>query len=244
MSRRLAVMLFAMALVAVIILRISLRSMYGPESRAPREIKSAPLVQPAPAVVPPLKHPHRGRPIVASGIHSLPELFAAMHDPAVRENFRGFDFDSARLTVLDHSVLAFIAYRIDGHGVYWSTAPALLLRGEIVWRDQFGNLLRARCGNRAALAPAFPVSPENENPDAILSAEESPATFAPVTPTAAKTGPSISPVYYLPPVGGPLGGVGGGVPVSSADNPMPNLFLCGVFCFAVVKMVRSLRRYQ
>lgn len=131
-------------------------------------------------IVTPLKHKPQGRPVIEGGIHNLHDLYNAMHNPDISENFSGFNFSSAHLIVLDHSVLAFVSFRVDGKGLFWTTSPVVMLRGETVWTDDNGNYLRSRCGNRISFAPGFRVLPQEEVPEMIL---EMP-TVVPITPIA------------------------------------------------------------
>jgi hypothetical protein len=176
----------------------------------------------APIVAPPVPHhaPH-GQPIVEGGITTAQGLWRAIHDPAIAESFAGFDFATARLVELNHSVLAFVSYRLDGRGVFWTVSPVLIQRGEMVWVDKGGNMLRVRCGNRIAFAPGTRVAPSEETPDTPLTYPEAPG-WHPV--------PGISTTRYTPitPVGSPGGPIFLIHSTSGADNPAPSLIFVGV----------------
>jgi hypothetical protein len=149
-----------------------------------RPIKQMPLFHPpagtpglsVSVLNPSLKRVPHGKPIVDHGIHNYVELFNAMQDPSIAENFKGFDFSTAHLKILDHSVLAFVSFRVDGKGVFWATTPILIKKGELIWVDDNGSVLRAKCGNRINYSPGFPVNTEEE----MIAVFETPSESTPV----------------------------------------------------------------
>jgi len=110
---------------------------------------------------------HRGHAIVKTGIHSVADLYRIiLSDPEAARHYAGFNLDKAYMTTLQHSVLAFISFRVDGKGIFWSTKPELLRTGEQVLTDG-ASYIRARCGNRIAFAPQAPTNTQEEIPEML-----------------------------------------------------------------------------
>ena len=197
--------------------------------------RSEELAPPPSAPAIPKHRPH-GQPIVEGGIQTAQGLWRAIHDPAIAESFVGFDFATARLVPIDHSVLAFVSYRLDGRGVFWTVSPVLIQRGELVWVDESGNMLRVRCGNRVAFAPGQRVAPSEETPDSAVE------FVAPVYRPA----PGVNVTHYTPLVNSPVGSPGGPIfpshPTSGADNPMPGAYLMAGVAALILALRRALRR--
>jgi len=156
---------------------------------------------------------HRGHAIVKNGVHSVRDLYRIiLSDPEAAAHYAGFNLDAAYLTTLDHTVLAFVSYRVDGKGIFWSSKPELLRAGEEVLTDGVG-FIRARCGNRIAFAPQTPVDTTEEIPTE-LTPLESLSTSTVNLPELRNTPVET---YTLPPT--PYGPVGGGTPVVPASLP-------------------------
>ena len=90
--------------------------------------------------------------VVPGGVQDARELkWAVEHDPVVREHYRGFDYDHARIVRLVLERTAYISYRI-GNKVYWTRRRIKLKKGETLITD--GKITaRTRCGNRVEEMP-------------------------------------------------------------------------------------------
>jgi hypothetical protein len=142
-----------------------------------------------------------GHSIVKGGIHSLGELLNVIAtDPLAAQHYKGFDITHARFIRLDHNIMAYISYRVDGQGIYWSSKPELILAGEEVITDGT-NFIRVRCGNMISYAPQSPAE-SNEPTDTDTIVETfTPFTSAPLAESA-----------NVPPGGTPNGTPGGTPP--------------------------------
>jgi hypothetical protein len=117
---------------------------------------SATMVAASPRPLAPAR-PVYGHSIVKGGIHSLGELLDVIAtDPLAAKHYKGFDITHARFFRLDHNIMAYVSYRIDGKGIYWTSKPVLIMAGEEVITDGT-NFIRARCGNMIAFASQLPV---------------------------------------------------------------------------------------
>lgn len=183
---------------------------------------------------------HSGHAVVRGGIHNLPQLAAAMSNPEIAANFAGIDIGAMHPVVLDHSVIAWVSYYVDGAGLFWTVNPVLLRRGEVVLTDG-SNYVRAQCGNRIAFAPGARVAPAYEEIPATLETPLSVTehTAPPVTRNYPPS--SIPPVYPLaPPIYTPF------LPRSTggADNPAPTAEIGGII-LGLTRIARKLlRRFQ
>ena len=159
----------------------------------------------------------RGHAIVKTGVHSVADLyFIILTDPEAARHYAGFNLNNAYLTTLDHTVLAFVSYRVDGKGIFWSSRPELLQAGEEVLTDGV-SFIRARCGNRIAFAPQLPVN-TNEEITGELTPPESSLSVAPISNIPELHETRIE-TYSLPRTpAGPIGG-GSGTPVAPASLP-------------------------
>jgi hypothetical protein len=71
-----------------------------------------------------------GHSIVRGGIHSLGQLLDVIaRDPLAAQHYKGFDITRARFIRLDHNIMAYVSYRVDGKGIYWTSKPELILAG-------------------------------------------------------------------------------------------------------------------
>ena len=158
-----------------------------------------------------------GHSIVKGGIHSLAELLDVIaRDPLAAQHYKGFDISRARFIRLDHNIMAYVSYRVDGAGIYWTSHPVLIMAGEEVITDGT-NYIRARCGNVISYSQQAPVSPdEPSDTDTIVAyvappapppaefAEDYSSVEVPLTTTQSETVPPASPsegpsTNYLPP---------------------------------------------
>jgi hypothetical protein len=98
-----------------------------------------------------------GHSIVKGGIHSLGELLDVIAtDPLAAQHYKGFDVAKAHFMRMDHNIMAYVSYRVDGGGIYWTKEPKLIMAGEEVITDGT-NYIRVRCGNEISYAQQAPV---------------------------------------------------------------------------------------
>ena len=129
-----------------------------------------------------------GHSLVPGGIHSIADLaIVTRRDPALAEHYQDFDLSQGRLVTLDRDILGFVSYRLDG-AIYWQKRPALIAKGEQVLTDG-SNVIRARCGNRIAESPHFPVSPAEPTDMDIVVGELTAPPDAPFDPSKAPSAP-------------------------------------------------------
>ena len=180
--------------------------------------------------------------VIPGGISSAAELRdAAAHDVVVGEHYAGFNYDRARVIVVDHPRLVYLSYRRGGR-VHWSSKQASLHSGEKLITD--GKITaRERCGNQVSVlpqsntAPDEPLVAELDQPDAVASGIElpsggfnsnllNPEPVMPIGPGSGGTpaGGGFTPVFPGPPgvsmpfpVGPPIS-VGGNVCVPGKEN--------------------------
>ncbi len=119
--------------------------------------------QPVRAVATTVRRAVYGHSLVPGGIASPEELMALIHaDPQLAEHYKGFDLSKAQIVTLDHDMLAYVSYRLE-NGIYWTTHPLLIRKGERVITDG-ANFIRGACGNRISYVPRMPtnaVDPED-----------------------------------------------------------------------------------
>ena len=140
-----------------------------------------------------------GHSIVKGGIHSLGELMDVIaRDPLAAQHYKGFDITRARFIRLDHNIMAYVSYRVDGKGIYWTAKPELIMAGEEVITDGT-NFIRVRCGNMISYSPQSPV--ETDSPTDTNNIVQ---TFTPFADT-----PLANQVAFTPD-----GNTGGGTPPS------------------------------
>jgi hypothetical protein len=98
-----------------------------------------------------------GHSLVPGGIASPEELMALIHaDPQLAEHYKGFDLSKAQIVTLDQDMLAYVSYRLE-NGIYWTTHPLLIRKGEKVITDG-ANFIRGACGNRISYVPRMPTN--------------------------------------------------------------------------------------
>jgi hypothetical protein len=154
-----------------------------------------------------------GHSIVKGGIHTLGELLDVIAtDPVAAQHYKGFDITRARFFRLDHNIMAYVSYRVDGKGIYWTSKPVLILAGEEVITDGT-NFIRVRCGNMIAFASQLPMETESATdtdtivetlpplPEDVLmsSLEATPSISAGVPPVVAPPASCCSGEGYFPP---------------------------------------------
>jgi hypothetical protein len=96
--------------------------------------------------------------VIPGGIGSPDELREAVaEDSVVANHYADFGLKRANFVTLGRDQAFYVSYRLPS-GVYWTSRPMLLHRGEKLVTDGF-NLARVRCGNRLSEVPLLPVSP-------------------------------------------------------------------------------------
>ena len=131
-----------------------------------------------------------GHSIIKGGIHSLGELLDVIAtDPVAAQHYKGFDITRARFFRLDHNIMAYVSYRVDGKGIYWTSKPVLIMAGEEVITDGT-NFIRVRCGNMIAFASQLPMETESAT-DTDTIVETLPAIPAPFLTASLESAPSI-----------------------------------------------------
>jgi hypothetical protein len=147
-----------------------------------------------------------GHSIVKGGIHSVGELLDVIAtDPLAAQHYKGFDITRARFVRLDHNIMAYVSYRVDGKGIYWTAKPVLIMAGEEVITDGT-NFIRVRCGNMIAFASQLPmeVEPATDTETIVetLSPLPEPRLMASLNATPIIPGgnsPSVTPPVVAPP---------------------------------------------
>jgi hypothetical protein len=165
--------------------------------------------------------------VVPGGVRDARELkWAAEHDPVVRDHYRGFDYNNARVVRLVLERTAYISYRI-GNKVYWTRRRIKLKKGETLITD--GKITaRTRCGNRV-----------EEMPQQLTSVLEPPAVqFDEPAMPALGTASSTPPVPFVSSLSQSPTGLGPAPPLTVVDTfpggtwvpilPPPLPGVCGV----------------
>ena len=188
---------------------------------APSRIPAA-SPQPVRAVATTVRRAVYGHSLVPGGIASPEELMALIHaDPQLAEHYKGFDLSKAQIVTLDHDILAYVSYRLE-NGIYWTTRPLLIRKGEKVITDG-ANFIRGACGNRISYVPRMPTNTFDPEDIAYVVAFRSvdpadPAGPPPADPSQVDAlvpplGPFPVPVPPAVPGLGPSGAGAPGVPL-------------------------------
>jgi hypothetical protein len=146
-----------------------------------------------------------GHSIVKGGIHSLGELLDVIAtDPLAAQHYRGFDITRARFIRLDHDIMAYVSYRVDGKGIYWTSKPVLIMAGEEVITDGT-NFIRVRCGNMIAFGSQSPmeIEPATDTETIVETLPPLPAPYLMAILNATPTVPSGNLPHVIPPVVAP-----------------------------------------
>jgi hypothetical protein len=187
-----------------------------------------PAAQPADAAN---NHPVYAHSIVKGGIHSVAELLEVLRtNPEVAAHYRNFDVSKAQIVTLNHPLIGFVSYRIEGKGIFWTIHPISIPANEPLLFD--GNLyIRLRCGNVISTRPMARVNkaeeptdldtvvdlippfhesgPSDESSEFFPGATQQSGT-APGSPSASGGSGSTPPVHIqvstIPPVTGGVGG--------------------------------------
>lgn len=148
--------------------------------------------------------------VIPGGIQSAEELREALaEDPVVADHYADFGLKHVNFVTLGRDQAFYVSYRIPS-GVFWTSRPMLLHRGEKLVTDGF-NLARVRCGNRLSEVPLLPVSPiqpvpEEMNVASVVRAPQGilhaahffrpPIVFVPIIPFFVPPGGSGSPPFF------------------------------------------------
>ena len=158
--------------------------------------------------------------VIPGGVQSPDELRDAVAgDLVVAKHYSDFGLRNVKFVTLARDQAFYVSYRVPS-GVYWTSRPMLLHRGEKLVTDGF-NLARVRCGNRLSEVPLLPVSPAAPAPAELNVASvvrpptgvlntahflRRPVVFFPIVP------------FFVP----PGGGVPGVPPIGFAPLPAAN----------------------
>lgn len=126
--------------------------------------RASQVVTPAAEKFKPLKLVYRNS-VIPGGVHSQSALASAQRDPVVAAHYAGFDVAAARTVRVEQSRLVHVSYRI-GDKIYWTKKKVRLALGEILLSDG-KHLTRARCGNRIADEPQFPLLANEPAPEVL-----------------------------------------------------------------------------
>lgn len=149
--------------------------------------------------------------VIPGGVQSADELREAVADDAVvADHYADFGLKHVNFVTLGRDQAFYVSYRLPT-GVYWTSRPMLLHRGEKLVTDGF-NLARVRCGNRLSEVPLAPISPiqpapEEMNVASVVRAPQGilhpahllhrpPIVFVPIIPFFIPPGGSGPPPFF------------------------------------------------
>jgi len=93
--------------------------------------------------------------VVKGGVHNVAALRTSINDdPVVREHYRGFNLNQARMITADAPKKLYASYRIKDK-VFWTSKPLTISKGEALVTDGV-HLSRARCANRLSETAPHP----------------------------------------------------------------------------------------
>ena len=206
---------------------------------------------PAPLPIPQPPDPSHHNPIYAhsivnGGVRSVEELLEVLRtDPEVAAHYKNINLAKAHIVTLDHPLFAYVSYRIDGKGIYWTMRPVSIPAQESLLTDG-RTYIRTRCGNVIAATPKAPTNKLSEPSDldtVVVSSPppiqetgapdelsgvsmDPPPTSEDIVPdsplnaaTPSPTTRSLSPASLAPPGGG---GICPGCPIVSPFPTQPN----------------------
>jgi len=178
--------------------------------------------------------------VIPGGVESGEELREAIaDDPVVANHYSDFGLQHVSFVTLGRDQAFYVSYRLQS-GVYWTSRPMLLHRGERLVTDGF-NLARVRCGNRLSEVPLLPVSPTQPTPEemnvaGVVRAPQGVLTSAQIFHRPVIPFIPIVPFFFLP------GGGGGPVFFSLAPLPAPGYLTIVVICSLILLLRFALRR--
>jgi hypothetical protein len=100
--------------------------------------------------------------------------------------------------------MAYVSYRVDGKGIYWTSKPVLIMAGEEVITDGT-NFIRVRCGNMIAFGSQSPmeIEPATDTETIVETLPPLPAPYLMAILNATPTVPSGNLPQVIPPVVAP-----------------------------------------
>lgn len=106
--------------------------------------------------------------VIPGGAYNAAELrTAAQNEPLIREHYRDFKLDQARLVVLRQNRQQYVSYRMAGQ-IFWTKKRLLIPKGAILLTDG-SHYARTRCGNRLSDTPQKETSGVEPAPAALNS---------------------------------------------------------------------------
>lgn len=131
-------------------------------------------------------------PLIPGGLKNLNDFKAHVNRDSNLKRFyeaNGFDFSCVSQDTLDQNEWAQVTYR-SNKDIKWSNTPLLLLKGEMIFKDCQGHVIRAQCGNSVAYVKDdigsldLPISPLVETPETTEIASNTPIPSIGTLPTA------------------------------------------------------------
>ncbi len=147
----------------------------------------------------------------------------------VAEHYADFGLKQVRFVTLGRDQAFYVSYRLPS-GVFWTSRPMLLRRGEKLVTDGF-NLARVRCGNRLSEVPLLPVSPVQPAPEEmnVASVVRAPQGVLQAAHIFHRPIPIIPIVpFFVLPGGGVPPAVFSFAPLPPADNVVL-IMICSLF---------------
>jgi hypothetical protein len=182
--------------------------------------------------------------VIPGGVQSADELREAIaDDPVVAAHYSDFGLKHVSFVTLGRDQPFYVSYRLPS-GVFWTSRPMLLRRGEKLVTDGF-NLARVRCGNRLSEVPLWPVSPVQPAPEEMNVAGVVRAPQG-VTHTAFLLHGGVPPIIPLAPIIPFFFPPGGATPpfYASAPLPAPNKLVIILMCSLILLLRMALRKKQ
>ena len=153
---------------------------------------------------PVLKRPIFKYSVVPGGVYSAQDVqMATGNEPLVRAHYAAINTAKLRPVVLSKALRAYVSYR-RGRDIYWTAKPVSVPAGEAVLSDGL-HCVRARCGNRIAETPQYPVNPDAsaepkaQELDTVVSSIE---VLASLPPRLSTPSTSVGPETQTPPLAG------------------------------------------
>jgi hypothetical protein len=191
-------------------------------------------------------------PLIPGGLKNLKDFKEHVNRDSNLKRFyeaNGFDFSCVSQDTLDQNEWAHVTYRSD-KDIKWSNTPLLLLKGEMIFKDCQGHVIRAQCGNSVAYVKDdigsldLPISPLVET-----TGEGEIASITPVSITGTPPQAPILPIDIEGGTegGGDYGGYGGfygggggtGTPQKTPESPTGVLLGLGVLVLGLKKTLTN-----
>jgi hypothetical protein len=117
--------------------------------------------------------------------------------------YPNFDIKSAKLEYAQADFWAFVQYRDWDDAVKWTHHLVLIQKGEVIYRDADGNMIRGKCGNGLTLIT--PPEDSDESFAILLGQPEPTDSFAiGVGAVLDSNNPAVSAILGIPPIVGPI----------------------------------------